>query len=304
VAGYRGRVSAAENRNALGEFLRARRELVRPEEVGLPASGLRRVPGLRREEVAMLAGISADYYLRLERGRDRNPSIQVVEALAEVLKLDTDSTAHFIDLARPKPRRRRPLPRAERVPEGIVMLLNTLTVPAFVQNRCTDILAANPVAVALSPHMAPGVNRLKALFTDPLARELHTDWEQGTAGVVAQLRVAVGGDTDDPRLAQLIGELSLKSERFRQLWARHDVRRGESATTRLMHPQVGELHLHREKLAVAGSDGLLLVIHHAEPGTPSADALALLGSLSTTAPGTSAPARAETSRGRRPTQGR
>ncbi|MEV5954081.1 helix-turn-helix transcriptional regulator [Streptomyces sp. NPDC051987] len=286
-----------DNRNALGEFLRARRELVRPEEVGLPGAGLRRVPGLRREEVAMLAGISADYYLRLERGRDRNPSIQVIEALAEVLKLDADSTAHVMELARPRPRRRRSVPRAERVPDGIAMLLDTLTVPAFVQNRCTDILAANRMAAAVSPHMAPGVNRLKALFTDPVARELHIDWEKGTAGVVAQLRAAAGGDTDDPRLAQLIGELSLKSERFRQLWARHDVRRGESATTRLMHPQVGELDLRREKLAIAGTDGLLLVVHHAEPGTPSADALAFLGSLSTTDSGTSSAPQNERPRG-------
>jgi transcriptional regulator with XRE-family HTH domain len=281
-------MDTSESRNALGEFLRARRELVRPEEVGLPATGTRRVPGLRREEVASLAGISADYYLRLERGRDRNPSIQVVEALARVLRLDADSTAHLAELARPKPRRQPPRPRTERVPDGIVMLLDTLTVPAFVQNRCLDVLAANRLAIALSPHMAPGVNRLRALFTDPVARRLHPDWEQGTAGVVAQLRAAVGGDTDDPRLAQLVGELSLKSERFRSLWGRHDVRRWEGATTRLTHPRVGELELRREKLAVAGSDGLLLVVHHAEPGTPSADALALLGSLSATDRGTAA----------------
>jgi transcriptional regulator with XRE-family HTH domain len=275
-------MDTADGRNALGAFLRARRELVRPEEVGLPAAGLRRVPGLRREEVAMLAGISADYYLRLERGRDHNPSIQVLDALAEVLRLDADSAAHLVELARPKSRRRQPLPRTERVPDGIAMLLDTFAVPAFVQNRCMDVLAANRLAIALSPHMAPGVNRLRALFTDPLARQLHMDWEQGTAGVVAQLRAAAGADTDDPRLAQLVGELSLKSERFRRLWARHDVRRWEGATTRLRHPQVGELHLRREKLAVTGSDGLLLVVHHAEPGTPSATALALLGSLSAT----------------------
>ncbi|MEW1649079.1 helix-turn-helix transcriptional regulator [Streptomyces sp. NPDC091219] len=272
----------AQNANALGAFLRARRELVQPHEVGLPATGTRRVPGLRREEVAMLAGISADYYLRLERGRDRNPSMQVIEALAEVLHLDADSTDHLIELARPAPRRRPSRPRSERVPEGIVMLLDTFTVPAFVQNRYTDVLAANDVAVALSPHMAPGVNRLRALFTDPVARELHMDWEQGTAGIVAQLQAASSSDTDDPRLAELIGELSLKSERFRTLWARHDVRRWESATTGLMHPQVGELHLRREKLAVPGPEGLLLVVHHAEPGTPPAQALALLGSLSAT----------------------
>jgi len=266
--------------NPLGEFLRARRELVRPEDVGLPAGGgLRRVPGLRREEVALLAGISADYYLRLEQGRDRSPSVPVVEALAAVLQLDADSTTHLLELARPKARRRRSRVRAERVPASIAQLLDTLTVPAFVQNRYMDVLAANRMAVALSPHMAPGVNRLRALFTDPEATRLHPDWEPGTAEVVAQLRAAVGADIDDPRLAELIGELSLKSERFRQLWARHDISARRSVTTRLDHPQLGELVLHRDKLAITGTDGLLLVIYHAEPGSSTAEALALLGSL-------------------------
>lgn len=142
-----------------------------------------------------------------------------------------------------------------------------------------DVLAANRLAVALSPHMAPGVNRLRALFTDPGARDLHPDWEEGTAGVVAQLRAVLGSDTDDPRLTELVGQLSLKSERFRTLWARQDIHRREGATARLNHPQVGELSLHRDKLAITGTDELLLVIYQAEPGSPSAQALDLLGSL-------------------------
>jgi transcriptional regulator with XRE-family HTH domain len=262
---------------ALGEFLRARRELVSPESAGIRPTGLRRVPGLRREEVAMLAGISADYYLRLEQGRDHTPSPAVLDALADVLRLDEDAAAHLRELARPTTRRRA-RPRPERVPAGIEWLIDSLPAPAFVQNRYMDVLAANQLAIALSPHMAPGVNRLRALFTDPEARQLHPDWDQGTADAVAQLRAVIGSDTDDPRLAELIGELSLTSERFRKLWARHDIRRREGAATLLNHPQVGELILHREKLAVTGTS-LLVVVYHAEPGSPAAEALALLGSL-------------------------
>jgi hypothetical protein len=162
------------------------------------------VPGLRREEVAMLAGISAEYYLRLEQCRDRHPSAQVLEALARVLQLDTEATSYLIQLTQPKPRRPR---RRERVPVGVELLLQTINVPAFVVNKYRDVLAANHLAQALSPLMAPGVNRLIALFSNPAARDYHPDWEQGTADVVAQLRAEAGADTDDPRLAALVGEL-------------------------------------------------------------------------------------------------
>jgi transcriptional regulator with XRE-family HTH domain len=265
-------------KNALGDFLRARRELVRPGDVGLPGGGLRRVPGLRREEVAMLAGISAEYYLRLEQGRDRTPSAQVVEALARVLGLDAEGAAYLMELSRPRPRRRPGHP-ADRVPAGITMLLATLNVPAFVVNRYRDVLAANPLAAALSPLMRPGTNRLVVLFTDPAARAYHPDLDENAGNVVAQLRAEMGADTDDPRLQSLIGELSLKSEQFRTLWARHDIHRGGGDTGVIRHPQVGDLHLRREKLAVVGSDGLQLVMYHAEPGTPDADGLTLLAGL-------------------------
>jgi transcriptional regulator with XRE-family HTH domain len=271
--------------NALGAFLRARRELVRPEDVGLRSTGQRRVKGLRREEVALLAGISAEYYLRLEQGRDRNPSAQVLDAVARVLRLDAEATAYLGELARPKPRRR--APRSEdQVPVGLRMLLDTINVPAFVVNRYRDVLAANVLAVALSPLMAPGTNRLRVLFTDPAAREYHPDWAENTAGVVAQLRAETGTDTGDPRLAELIDELSRASARFRDLWARHDVHRGGSATSIIHHPRVGELSLRREKLAVLGADGLQLVMYHAEPGSPSAEALARLVVQSDNAPNT------------------
>lgn len=225
----------------------------------------------------MLAGISAEYYLRLERGRDRSPSMQVIESIAGVLQLDPESTAYLIELARPQ--QRRSAFRPERVPPGIMMLLDTLQLPAFVVNRYRDVLAANPLAQALSPLSRPGVNRLIALFTDPAAQASHPDWEHGAVGVVAQLRAETGADTDDPRLQGLVGELSLKSERFRQLWARHDVRRGGSSTGIIRHPAVGDLRLRREKLLIGGADDLTLVLYHPEPGSPEVDALRLLGSL-------------------------
>lgn len=264
--------------NDLGAFLRARRELVRPEDVGISVRGLRRVPGLRREEVAMLAGISAEYYLRLEQGRDRNPSLQVIEALSGVLQLDAEATAYLAEMARPRSRRR-PARSTERVPAGTLLLLETINLPAFVVNKYRDVLAANPLAVALSPLMRPGTNRLLALFTEPGAAAYHPDWELSTASIVAQLRAEVGTDTDDERFQALVGELSLKSERFRQLWARHDVRRGGSDSGPIHHPQVGDLELRREKYAVVGTDGLILVIYHAEPDTATAERLGLLASL-------------------------
>lgn len=261
--------------NALGEFLRARRELVTPADVGLPpGTGLRRVPGLRREEVALLAGISAEYYLRLEQGRDRTPSAQVVAAIAGVLRLDGEAAAHLKALA--QPRRQGPRQQAGpagpadpgirnppgHVPPGILALLETINVPGFVVNRYNDVLAANALARALSPHMAPGVNRLIALFTDPAAREYHPDWAENTAGVVAHLRAEIGADTGDERMRELIDTLSRGSARFRELWARHDVRRAGGGPGVIRHPQLGDLELRREKLTVAGADGLQLVLYH------------------------------------------
>ncbi len=205
--------------NALGEFLRARREQLRPEDIGLEVAGQRRTPGLRREEVAMLAGISTDYYLRLEQGRDRTPSVQVVEAIGRVLRLDPDEAAYLHTLARPRPKRA-PRRRPEKVPPGTLRLLESLPMPAFVQDRYLDVLAANPMAQALSPGMRPGVNRLLVTFLDPAERDLHEDWEQSTAAAVGQLRAAMGSETGDPRMAALVGELSMKSSWFRRLWAR------------------------------------------------------------------------------------
>jgi transcriptional regulator with XRE-family HTH domain len=266
--------------NALGEYLRARRELVDPADAGIRITGKRRTPGLRREEVATLAGISADYYLRLEQGRDRNPSPQVLEALARVLGLDAPATEYLLSLstARPTPRR----PRRQPVPAGIRQLLAAVGLPAFVESRMFDVLAVNPLATALDPAIRPGENRLRTMFLDAEARDLHVDWEHAVGGMVAAFRASIGSDVDDPRTVQLVGELSLASEPFRALWARHDVRELAGAPARLQHPVVGELDLRLEKLPLAGTTGQLLVIYHAQPGSRAAEGLALLGSLAAT----------------------
>ncbi|MGQ4431832.1 helix-turn-helix domain-containing protein [Streptomyces sp. SAS_260] len=271
-----------DGKNALGEFLRARRERVRPEDVGLSGGGLRRVPGLRREEVALLAGISSDYYLRLEQGRDRNPSVQVLEALARVLRLDASATAHLLSLAQPERPAvsRRRARRPEAVPASVRELLDTWSGhPAYVQNRFTDCLAANALCTALSPNYTPGVNLLRAVFLDPAEHELRRDWDELTAEGVATLRGHIGPDVDDPRLVELVGELSVRSDRFRYLWSRHEVRPMLGRTSLLSHPLVGDFELRSNKFEIPGTDALSLVVFHAEPGSRSAELLGLLGSL-------------------------
>jgi transcriptional regulator with XRE-family HTH domain len=264
--------------NLIGQYLRARRELVRPADVGVPdLGGRRRVSGLRREEVAMLAGVSADYYIRLEQGRDQHPSQQVLEALARALQLDDDATAHLHRLATPPTRRRRKTTRPEKVPEGILQLIASWSqTPAYVLGRYMDVLAANPLATELAPYYVKGQNVLRAAFLDPRVRDMYEDWERVTETTVAGLRALVGPDIDDPRLNELVGELSVRSERFRQLWARHDVRAKRSGTTRLDHPQVGPLELSYEKLPIPDTDRQTLAVYHAVPGSPSSQSLALL----------------------------
>jgi transcriptional regulator with XRE-family HTH domain len=265
--------------NLLGDYLRARRELITPDSVGLTVYGLRRVAGLRREEVALLAGISSDYYLRLEQGRDRNPSLQVLESLARVLGLDQTGTDYLLGLAAPRPRARARRPRRETVPVGNRQLLDVVGLPAFVEGRYFDVLAANELARALSPNLQVGRNRMRAVFLDPAEQALYPDWHDATVRLVAGFRESVGTDTEDPGFVQLVGELSLASEQFRRLWARHDVQTRIGMPTLIHHPQVGELTLGREKLAVSGVEGQMLVIYHALPGTSSAEKLGLLASL-------------------------
>jgi transcriptional regulator with XRE-family HTH domain len=265
--------------NLVGEYLRARRELVPPQDVGLPdPSSRRRVRGLRREEVALLAGVSSDYYVRLEQGRDQHPSPQVIDALARALQLDDDAAAHLHRLAAAPPgRRRRKAVRPEKVPAGIVQLIGSWgQTPAYVCGRYMDVLAVNPLGAALMPWYVKGENLVRAAFLDQRVRDMYGDWEHVTESTVAGLRALVGPDVDDPRLNELVGELSVRSERFRQLWARHDARPKRSGTTRIDHPLVGPVELSYERFPIPGTDRQTLGIYHAAPASASAQALALL----------------------------
>jgi transcriptional regulator with XRE-family HTH domain len=270
---------AAEN--ALGGFLRARRAQLRPEDTGLPTSGRRRVPGLRREEVAMLAGVSADYYMRLEQGRERHPSQQVLEAVARALRLDDEAVAHLNRVATPTTRRTRRAPRVERVAPHLRRLVDTWSdTPAFVLGHALDILARNQLAGALYAGFTHSDNLLRMTFLDPVAHDFYREWDRAAESCVATLRRAAGIDPEDPRLIELVGELSMKSADFRALWARHDVR-GKTREAKLFHhTEVGDLELHYEAFTVNSAPGQQLIVYQAEAGSASADALALLGSLS------------------------
>ncbi|HEY1970707.1 MAG TPA: helix-turn-helix transcriptional regulator [Pseudonocardia sp.] len=256
--------------NHLGDYLRARRGQVTPAEVGLEPGPRRRVAGLRRDELAMLAGISSEYLQRLEQGRDRHPSAEVLDSIARALRMDSKATAYLHQLARPVtgPRER----HTERVPDGIAELVDQLPMPAIVVSRYQDVLAANPVAAALSPGFAVGQNLSRWRFLDPAARQVYPDWDDATALVVGGLRELSAVDPDDPHLLELIAELSRRSERFRQLWEQADVGYTEGVN-HMRHPDVGEVHLTRTKLDLPHSGGQHLLTFHAQPDSPSARAL-------------------------------
>ncbi len=232
----------------------------------------------------MLAGVSADYYVRLEQGRDQHPSPQVIEALARALQLDDDAISHLHTLASPAARRRRrPSPRPERVPAGIIQLISTWNeTPAYVYGRYMDVLVANPLATALAPYYAAGENLVRTAFLDPRLRDRYEDWDRAAAAAVAALRALAGPDANDPELNELVGELSVRSERFRQLWARHDARPKRSGTTQIEHPQLGRLELNYEKMPIPDADRQTLCIYHAVPGSRSAQSLILLATATAT----------------------
>ena len=264
----------AARANALGDFLRARREQVHPEDVGLIAGARRRVPGLRREELALLAGISSEYYLRLEQGRDTHPSAQILDALARALRLDLKATRHLHRLASPATGRSDHV-ALEEVAEGLDELIDQLPFPGIVASRYQDVLAANPLARALSPGFTPGRNFLCWRLFDPGAHDLYVDWDEATDVAVAGLRELAGIVPDDARMRALIAELSAASERFRDLWARADVgyRRG---VCHMRHPIVGDLYLHRNQLNVPPAPNAIgqhVLTYRAEPGSQSAKAL-------------------------------
>jgi transcriptional regulator with XRE-family HTH domain len=257
--------------NELGDYLRARRDLIRPEQVGLTSGGRRRVPGLRREEVALLAGISSEYYLRLEQGRDKNPSAQILDAVARVLQLDVQATAYLHQLANVAGNRRAHV-HVEAAADGADELIEQFAMPAVVASRCLDVLAANSVARALSPGFEPGTNFLRWRLLEPAARELYVDWDEGTDVAVCGLREAAVDDPDDPRLESVIDELSTASARFRELWARADVGY-RSSVIHMRHPTVGDVYLTPNRFNIPHSGGQHLLTYRAEPGSPSAAAL-------------------------------
>ncbi|MGA7053128.1 MAG: helix-turn-helix transcriptional regulator [Mycobacterium sp.] len=263
--------------NAMGDFLRARREQVRPEDVGLVAGSRRRVAGLRREELALLAGISADYYLRLEQGRDKNPSVQVLDALARALRFDVKAAEYLHQLAGSSAVRRDYVP-VEAPADGAQELIDQLPMPAIVASRCLDVLAANAGALALSPGFAPGQNFLRWRLLEPTARELYVDWDEATDVAVSGLREAAGSDPDDPRLQSLIAELSDVSDRFRELWSRAEVGY-RAGVIHMCHLTVGDLYVHSYRLNIPHSDGQHMLVYHAETGSDSAHALETLRSL-------------------------
>ena len=282
-------VVGMDHGNRLGEFLRARRERVSPAALGLAEDERpRRVPGLRREELAMLAGVSTNYVVRLEQGRDRHPSPLVLDALAAALQLDEAAATHLHRLGMPdtgRPRSRRsPDRQADAVAPNVLRLLDRFADrPASVMGRFGEVLAATSLAVAAMPGLDVGDNAYRATFLDPAVRDLFGDgWEAVTRSVVAGLR-AVSADPEtagDPRLVTLVGELAVESDTFRRLWARHDVRpRDGRGSSVLHHPQVGPLELTWEKLEITGSPGQTLVVHECEPGSATERALALLLAL-------------------------
>lgn len=261
--------------NALGDYLRARRQRVRPEDVGLVAGARRRVAGLRREELALLAGISAEYYLRLEVGRDKHPSPQVIDALARALRLDTQATEHLRYLAAPTGS---DLCDAEAAPAyAFAEVIEQFLIPAALANRYLDVLAANPMARALSPEFTPGQNFLRWRLLDPTARELYVNWDDVTASAVAGLRDLGGRWPEDAQMQALIAELSSASERFRELWSRAEVGY-QLGVHHLRHPLVGELFLSRHRLNAPYLGGDHVIMYRAEPGSDSARALEKLRS--------------------------
>lgn len=280
-----------DHRSEIREFLTSRRAKITPEQAGLQWYGEnRRVLGLRREEVALLAGVSVDYYTRLERGNAAGVSESVLEALARALQLDDAERAHLFDLARganavSRARRR---PPKQRVRPSVQRTLDAMAgAPAFVRNGRMDLLAANRLGRAFysqhfdSPHGPP--NSARFIFLDGRATDFYTDWEQVATDAVAVLRSEAGRDPYDRGLSDLIGELSTRSDTFRTRWAAHNVRFHDTGSKRFHHPVVGELELTYETMGLAADAGLMLFVYTAEPGSRSDEALGLLASWAATA---------------------
>ncbi|MFE3761035.1 helix-turn-helix transcriptional regulator [Streptomyces sp. NPDC059104] len=262
----------------LAGFLRTRRSRVDPAAVGIPVDSRRRVEGLRREEVAHLSGVSVDYYVRLEQGRATQPSDQVLDALARVLGLDETERGHLCRLARQRGRRAKS--PGGRVRPELLRVLDLVTgAPALIMNHRLDVLAGNRLAGLLFGRPLPGLNIARHIFLEEDELGLYADWEQCTLDVVGHLRLAAGKYPEDPRLAPLVGELAMGSERFRRLWARADVRARAHGLKAYRHPLVGPLELHQENFALPDGSGVELLVLSAAPGSPAEDGLRLLAGL-------------------------
>ncbi|MEA9999844.1 helix-turn-helix transcriptional regulator [Cryobacterium sp. RTS3] len=278
-----------DNKTEIRDFLVTRRARITPEQAGLPDfGGKRRVAGLRREEVAMLAGVSVDYYVRVERGNLGGVSEGVLEALVRALQLDETERAHLFDLARTAnasvgTRRR---PAVSRVRPGVIRLLDSIAAPAWLRNGRMDILATNTLGRALYAPVFDGPltppNTARFAFLDPRAADFWPDWNLIASGTVATLRAEAGKNPYNRGLTDLIGELSTRSEEFRIRWAAHDVYQHTSGEKRLHHPVVGDLELTYEAMQLVTDEGLTLLVYGAEPGSKSADALGLLASWAAT----------------------
>ncbi|WP_306334406.1 helix-turn-helix transcriptional regulator [Streptomyces sp. KL118A] len=270
----------------LGDFLRSRRARIQPADVGLTAYGRRRVPGLRREEVAQLAGVSVDYYIRLEQGRGPSVSDAVLDAIARVLRLDETEHAYLRTVARPRPRPRRARTAAQQVRPGLRLLLDSIDrAPAFIFGRRMDVLAWNSLADALNgfSRLSPAERNIpRHVFLEGPGRDCYPEWESVAAETVAYLRLDAARFPSDGELCALVGELSVKSEDFRRLWADHQVKEKTHGVKRINHAVVGELVLPYETLTLPGDPDQLMVVYTAEPGSESADRLSLLASWTAT----------------------
>jgi transcriptional regulator with XRE-family HTH domain len=275
--------------NDIAAFLTSRRAKITPDQAGLPTYGKRRVPGLRREEVASLAGVSIEYYKRLERGHVSGVSESVLEALAGALQLDDAERAHLFDLARAAnpaaaPRRRRPLPQRVRPP--IQRILDSMATPALLRNARVDYLAGNALGRALYAPLFESreqpANSARFTFLDPAAADFYPDWERVATDLVAHLRSEAGRNPYDRGLSDLVGELSTRSAEFRTRWAAHNVRFHRTGTKRIHHPVVGELHLSYETMELPADAGLTMSVYTAEAGSASEQALDLLASWTAT----------------------
>jgi transcriptional regulator with XRE-family HTH domain len=276
-----------DSRTELGEFLRARRAQIKPQDVGLPDYGRRRVPGLRREELSMLAGVSVEHYTRIEQGRGVRASAQVLDAISRALGLTDAERAHLHDLAAPKPATRRRAYTPQRAASGLVRLLGQLNDhPAFVLGRRMDVLAWNPMAAALLGDFAAMEpkqrNMARLVFLDEATIALYPDWDRVARETVAFLRRDSARDLDDPQLAELIGELSLKSEPFTRWWNSREVKDKAAGIKRFNHPIVGPLELRYETLYPGGVDDQAMVMYTADPGSPSDTAMRLLSTVAAT----------------------